>query len=534
MLLAARPVDCGVGRDERVAAARAALARGDWTAVARFAGAVLAESGEDAEALFLHGLADAAAGRVAAAIELIERAVARCPAGEYRAQLARLYVGVRRDGDAAMVLAAAEAALPDDALSRDTMGCVYARLGDHGASLPHFDAAVALAPDHVGYRYNHAAALGFLGCTDAAEVAVEALLERAPDDARAHHLLAGLRKQTTARHHVDRLTTVRARARDDRSRVLLGYALAKELDDLGRAGEALDTLCSTNAAHRATLSYDIADDIAIFDAIEAAWPMMSAAPVTTPASDAPIFVIGMPRTGTTLVDRILSSHPQVESAGELQAMPLAVKAVAGTRTRHVLDVETIHAAAPADAGAVGRDYLRRAQHHRRDPAHRFVDKFPGNFHYAGVIARALPNARIVCLRRHPMDTVLSNFRNLFAIGSRYYDYSYDLADITAYYVRFSRLMALWRTALPGRVLELRYEDLVADQERQTQRLLDHCGLSWSDACLAFHDNAAPVSTPSAAQVRRPLYRDAVARWKRHADVLAPARRVFEEAGIAID
>ncbi|MEH3036253.1 MAG: sulfotransferase [Sphingomonas adhaesiva] len=534
MLLTARPTDTGIPRGERIAAARAALARSDWTAVARFAGAVLAERGEDAEALFLHGLADAAAGRVATAIKLIERAVAHCPAGEYRAQLARLYVGVRRDGDAAAVLAAAEAALPDDALSRDTMGCVYARLGDHAASLPHFDAAVASAPDHIGYRYNQAAALGFLGRTDAAEAAIEALLARAPDDARAHHLLAGLRKQSAGHHHVDRLVAVRARARDDRSRVLLGYALAKELDDLDRGAEALATLCATNAAHRATLSYDIADDVAIFDAIEAAWPAIASSPVTMPAADAPIFVIGMPRTGTTLVDRILSSHPGVESAGELQAMPLAVKAAAGTRTRQVLDAETMDAAATADLGAIGRDYLRRAQHHRRDPARRFVDKFPGNFHYAGVIARALPNARIVCLRRHPMDTVLSNFRNLFAIGSRYYDYSYDLADIAAYHVRFDRLMTLWRAALPGRLLELRYEDLVADQEAETRRLLDHCGLGWSDACLSFQDNAAPVSTPSAAQVRRPMYRDAVARWKRHGDALAPARRIFEEAGIALD
>ncbi len=534
MLLTARPLDTHTPRGERIAAARAALARGDGTAVARFAGAILAERGDDAEALFLHGLADAAAGRVATAIRLIEQAVARCPAGEYRAQLARLYVAVRRDGDAAAVLTAAEAALPDDALGRDTMGCVYARLGDHAASLPHFDAAVALAPDHVGYRYNQAAALGFLGRTDAAEAAIEALLERVPDDARAHHLLAGLRKQTAGRHHIDRLTTIRSRARDDRSRVLLGYALAKELDDLGRGADALDTLCTTNAAHRATLRYDVADDLAIFDAIRAAWPAMASAPVTAPAADAPIFVIGMPRTGTTLVDRILSSHPAVESAGELQAMPLAVKAATGTRSRQVLDVETIQAAASADLGAIGRDYLRRARHHRRDPAHRFVDKFPGNFHYVGAIARALPQARIVCLRRHPMDTVLGNFRNLFAIGSRYYDYSYDLADIARYYVGFDRLMTLWRTALPGRVLELRYEDLVADQEGETRRLLDHCELPWSDACLAFHDNSAPVSTPSAAQVRRPIYRDAVARWKRHADILEPALRILEEAGIAID
>jgi hypothetical protein len=185
-------------------------------------------------------------------------------------------------------------------------------------------------------------------------------------------------------------------------------------------------------------------------------------------------------------------------------------------------------------GDIGRDYLQRARHHRRDPALRFTDKFPGNFLYSGFIAQALPAAKIVCLRRHPMDTALSNFRNLFAVSSRYYDYSYDLLDIAAYYVRFDRLMALWREALPGRVIEVRYEDLVADQEAETRRLLAHCGLEWSDNCLSFHTNDAPVSTPSAAQVRQPIYQDSVARWKRHAEVLEPVRRYFEEAGIDLD
>ena len=150
-----------------------------------------------------------------------------------------------------------------------------------------------------------------------------------------------------------------------------------------------------------------------------------------------------------------------------------------------------------------------------------------------MIARALPNARIVCLRRNPLDTVLANFRNLFAISSRYYDYSYDLLDITAYYQRFDRLMARWAALLPGRVLDLHYEALIEDQRRGTELLLKHCGLDWSDACLNFHANAAPVSTPSAAQVRRPLYRDAVDRWRIHADALEPARRFLEAHGVSV-
>jgi hypothetical protein len=242
----------------------------------------------------------------------------------------------------------------------------------------------------------------------------------------------------------------------------------------------------------------------------------------------------MPRTGTTLVDRILSSHPDVGSAGELQAMPLAVKEAAGTSSRVVVDAETIRASLRADALALGERYMERAAPHRPAGKSHFVDKLPANMLYVGHIAQALPRARIVCLRRNPMDTVWSNFKNLFAPGSAYYFYSNDLLDTARYYARFDRLMASWQRRFPGRVLELQYEALVADQEGETRRLLDHCGLSWDAATLAFHENRAAVATPSAAQVRRPINADAVDRWRVHAEALEPVRQFFASQGIPVD
>ncbi len=515
-------------------AARAALASGDMAAVRHHATALIERAPDDAEGPFLLGLGLAATGRIGAAIQQLQSAIALAPRGEYGAQLARLLLLARRDTEAAVVLTAVEANLPQDALSRDTIGCAYARLADHHAALPHFAAAVQLAPRQIDFRYNLAATHSFLGCTDKAAAELETLIAQAPDDGRAHHLLAGLRKQTVAQNHIPRLGALTTQARSGRDRLLFGYALAKELDDIGRAQEAFAALASANSAHRRTLPYSFARDAAVFDAIETHWSANDKAAPGAPTDPAPIFVIGMPRTGTTLVDRILSSHPDVESLGELQAMPLAVKAAAGTRTRTVLDPETIGAAAHADLAMAGADYLARAQPYRRMGAVRFIDKFPGNFHYVGLIARALPAATIICLRRNPLDTVLGNFRNLFAISSPYYDYSYDLCDIATYYARFDQLLAVWRRMLPNRVLELEYEALVADQEGQTRRLLAHCGLDWTERCLDFHTNAAPVSTPSAAQVRRPIYSDGVARWHAHAEALAPARRVLEAAGIAVD
>jgi len=519
-------------RTALIGAARSALSRSDLGTTQRLAAMLLADNPKDAEGHFLLGIAEASVQRIRTAIDHLQQAVAIDAQGEYRAHLAKFFALIRQDGEAAIVLREAEQALPTDALSRDTMGCVYARLGDHAAALPHFAEAVRIEPGNCAYRYNEAVTLNFLGRTDEADVALEALIDMAPGDARAHHLLASLRKQSAQQNHIDRLAKTYASAREPRNRLLLGYALAKELEDVGQPDEALDTLCAVNGEHRRTLPYSFARDAEVFDAIEAAWPLPTA--VNGAPAEAPIFVIGMPRTGTTLVDRILSSHPGIESAGELQAIPLAVKKASGTRTATVLDAETIAAAAGSDMAQIGHDFLQRASHHRRDPGLRFTDKFPGNFQYLGFIARALPAARIVCLRRHPMDTVLSNFRNLFAVSSRYYDYSYDLLDIAAYYVRFDRLMSLWRGALGDRLIEVRYEDLVVDQTAQTGRILDHCGLEWADECLSFHANSAPVSTPSAAQVRQPIYASSVARWKRHAAVLEPVQRFFQRSGIAID
>ena len=214
-------------------------------------------------------------------------------------------------------------------------------------------------------------------------------------------------------------------------------------------------------------------------------------------------------------------------------MPVAVKRLAGTASKKVIDAETIAASSTIDPAQLGRAYIEQAAaHHLPERTPRFVDKLPANFLYIGHIAAALPHARIVCLRRNPMDTVWSNYKNLFASQSAYYAYSYDLLDTARYYARFDRLMAQWETLFPGRILQLGYEGLVSDQDGQTRRLIDFCGLDWDDACLHFHENTAAVATPSAAQVRRPLNADAVGRWRTHERALEPARVWLEKQGIS--
>uniref|UniRef100_UPI0013DAF4DD tetratricopeptide repeat-containing sulfotransferase family protein n=1 Tax=Sandarakinorhabdus rubra TaxID=2672568 RepID=UPI0013DAF4DD len=471
--------------------------------------------------------------KVSAGLAHVEAAAALAPTAEIQAQRARLLLLLRRDADAAAAALAAEALGPADALTFDTIGNVHARLGDHEAAARSFSEAVARDAGNPAYRLNLAMSLGFVGRVAEAAQHHETLLKQAPTDGRVHLALAGLAIASREKNHIDRMEAVLRQRPGPDDELRIRYALAKEYEDIGEADRARAHLDAANAAHRARIGYDFARDAAIFDAIEESFRRPDHFTGPSRQEGAPIFVVGMPRTGTTLVDRILSSHPHVHSAGELQAMPVAVKLLAGTRSRFVTDPETIVASGGLSPDDVGAAYMARASQHRRRPDGRFIDKLPANFLYIGHIARALPHASIVCLRRHPMDTIWSNYKNLFATTSPYYAYSHDLMDIARYYVRFDRLMRLWEELLPGRVLQLSYEALVDDQSGMSRQLFDHCGLSWTDDALAFHTNKAAVATPSAAQVRRPIYRDAVARWRQHEEAMAPVAAFLEQAGIVI-
>ncbi len=517
------------------AQARAALKRGDLSAAAAAAKSLVMADQDQPTGYFLLGITAAEAGQIAKAVPLIEAAIERGPEAEHLAQLARLLILLRRDGDAGDAAQKALALAPSDARTFDTIGCVFTRLGDHEGSVEPFRSAVAAEPTNLDYRYNLAAASSFTGRVQEARTHYEAILSADPGNARAHYALAIASRQTADANNIPRLKAALTEARRPSDGLRIRYALAKELEDIGDP-EAFEHLSEANEEHKRSLGYDFAQDAAIFDAIETLFTEGGDTLLTGAGNSdkAPIFVVGMPRTGTTLVDRILSSHRDVLSAGELQAMPLAVKRLAATSSRTVIDVETVMASGDIDPAKIGDAYLAQAGHHRHEGRLHFTDKLPANFLYVGHIARALPNARIVCLRRNPMDTVWSNYKNLFASQSAYYAYSYDLMDTSRYYTRFDRLMDFWDKLFPGLVLQLSYEELVADQEEQTRRLIAYCGLDWDEACLTFHENSAAVATPSAAQVRRPINADAVGRWRSHEAALQPARVFLEEQGISID
>jgi tetratricopeptide (TPR) repeat protein len=491
--------------------------------------AALQAEPEAARAWFLLGVLSADHQNPRKAAELFGRAAALDPGiARHHAHLARALIALNRRAEALAAVERAAELGPEDPLTLDTVGVVFTRAGLHGRALPFFERAVAGEAGNASFLYNLAAARQFAGDFVGAASAYDAAIDLEPDLYRAWSARTQLSRQTPERNSAPQLEALFATPSDDPDRALhLGHALAKTYEDLGDPQAALTWLLRGKAAKRATLGYSAATDAALFSAA-----MRTATPAGRgDPSEEPIFVVGLPRSGTTLVDRILSSHPQVTSAGELSNFALLLKRATGTASSFVLDEDTLAAAARVDMARLGADYVASTRP-LTGATPRFVDKMPLNVLYAGLIHQALPNARIVCLRRDPMDVCLSNFRQLFATGFSYYNYSYDLADVARYYVGFDRLVAHWRSVLPpDRFTEIAYEGLVASQEATTRELLAFCGLPWDPRCLAFHENAAPVATASSVQVRQPLYASSVGRWRRYGEGLAPMRDVLAAAGL---
>ena len=449
----------------------------------------------------------------------------------------------RRDearGSAAAALAGATA----DPLLLDALGSFFSFVGDQPTALDAFEQAAALAPDNAHIIFNRATVRRFLGQLAAAEADYDRVIALRPADCEAYKNRSDLRTQTVDRNHIAELERLAAQGLADwRSEVQIRYALAKEYEDLGDYRNSFEQLRQGAAKRRENLRYDVRNDVSTVDWIIEAFPAgreaaasVRAAPqqaTTQPAAPqpaAPIFIVGLPRSGTTLVDRILSSHSQVRSAGELNDFALSLVARVrsesggGQLPRH----ELVARSAQVDFAALGRDYLARARAVIGEGC--FTDKMPLNYLYCGLIQRALPNARIVHLTRHPMAAGYAMYKTLFKDG---YPFSYDLDEIARYYIAYRKLMDHWNAVMPGAIHSVNYENLVTDQISETRKLLEFCGLDWQDACAEFHRNPSATTTASASQVRRPIYDSSVAQWRHYAAQLVVLSDALESAGIEL-
>jgi tetratricopeptide (TPR) repeat protein len=384
---------------------------------------------------------------------------------------------------------------------------------------PAFRRAVALAGDDPAILFNLAAVARFLGHVEEAEAAYDRVIARSPTFWTAYRNRSELRRQSSADNHIDDLRRRLAERPPWQGEVQLAYALGKELEDLADYDAAFDAYARGATTRRAHMHYSVEDDVDTLKLIAGAFDAAYCAPAREAAgAPGPIFILGMPRTGSTLLERRLAVHPDIEPLGELQTFGQTMVEVVRRHATGPLanKAALIGASAKVPPAAFGQAYLQ-AVAPLTDGRAAFTDKLPLNFLYAGMIARALPTARIIHMVRDPLDTCLGAYRTLF---DEAYPFSYDLAELGTYYRAYHGLMAHWSQVLGPRIIKVAYEQLVADPPGEVERLVERLGLPRASGA-ARDDDAAPVMTASASQVREAVHDRSVGLARRYEGRLDP-------------
>jgi len=383
-------------------------------------------------------------------------------------------------------------------------------------AIAEFRRALDLNPKHAGAWLGLGHALKTVGRQDEAIHAYRECAKLKPDNGEIYWSLANLKTYQLTDEDLDTMQErISSGALSSSSEVNFLFALAKAREDRGDYETAWTHYVAGNQKRRTEEWYDPVQtqvlNEAIMEVFDASLLKDKAALGCT--DPAPIFIVGLPRSGSTLLEQILASHSQVEGTAELPYLGRVASSLNRNRADGINYPAAVRELGAPHLEALGKDYLRMAQLHRVRGMPRFIDKMPNNFPQIGLLALILPNARIIDARRHPLDACVSCYRQLFARGQ---PFTYDLVDIGEYYLEYQKMMDHWQTVLPGRVLTVQYEELIADFEPQVRRLLEFCGLPWEENCLRFHETDRPVRTASSEQVRRPISDSAIGRWRNYA------------------
>ncbi len=497
-------------KDELSLRARTLARSSDWAAVEACARQILKLDKDSAEGHFLFGLAAKGRSRTEAAEKAFLRAVKK-DARRYDAaiELADMQVKVQRNGEAVALLDKFVALLDNSPLYLEMAAQAYSRLDLHEKAWPLYKAACDLQPEVERFQSSLAGCSVFLGKADDARKIYRALLDKHPDHQRFHYELSQLAKAKDSRHVAQMESVLKSSASTPARNIFLYYALGKELEDLERWDEAFHYYELAGTAAKSVSPYDVSSDLTLIDTVisvcDENWTRTGlAAPGARSSGKIPIFIVGLPRTGTTLTERIIASHSQVRSIGETFFMQMAIRHESGVKTSENMNPAIIRAAAGRVPAHIAARYFDAVRYKLGDEP-MFIEKLPENYLYLGFIAKGMPQARIVHLRRHPLDACFAMFKQ------SYFRFAYTLDDVGRYYVAYNRLMTRWRSLLGDRLIEVSYEELVSDQEGQTRSLLERLGLDFEEACLNFEKNTAASSTASAIQVREKMHSRSVNR-----------------------
>jgi tetratricopeptide (TPR) repeat protein len=457
------------------------------------------------------------AGRLAEALRLAQQAVAgKTTCSATHGVLAMILLRLGRAAEADAVIESAAQYAPGAGDAYNSLAHVSVALGRHERANALYRRAVELSPKVSRHWFNLASSERSLGRLAESEAACDRAIALDSREYRGYLLRSELRKQTAAANHVEQLRRALGRpGLEIPARVLLGYALGKELDDLGQYDEAFEWFALAAAARRGQLTYDVADDERrLRRAIEADPSSSGRAGSGRLDSSRFVFIVGLPRSGTTLVDRILTGLPGVRSNGETDNFEHALAAASGAG--HAPDWDAVAASYARLATAGGAPGV-------------VIEKLPLNYLHLGAIHRALPQARLVLVSRAPLDCCFAMFRTLFGDA---YPFTYQFEDLARYHAAYSRLVAHWRAILGTSIHEVRYEELVQEPGRRGEALARACGLEWRDSAVEVERNATVCLTQSAAQIRQPIYRSSAGSWQHYRAHLEPLVAALREHGVS--
>lgn len=484
-------------------------AKGNFQAAEERYQSVLAREPENGKAYQLLGKLAMEQGQFADAAILLKRATSLTPdSADIWVDLGNAYAEQERFSDAEAAARRAIQLQPDAPRSRQVLAGILSRESKYDEAVDALQQALELLPDSIDLLLAYGHSLRTLGRQDEAVSAYRRALDISPGSGGPWWGLANLKTHEFS--DADRQLMQEQLARDDigdNDRIRLGFAAAKAAEDAGAFDAAFALFAESNTLRRTQESHDPAANqqrtdqlIETFDA-----ELLTAKADNSADEPVPVFIVGMPRSGTTLVEQILASHSQVDGTRELPYVEQLVRRLRATGSYP----ESLRDADEADLKRHGDWYLDKVLSHRGS-APLFTDKALGNFWHIGLLAKILPQARFINVRRHPIDSCMGSYKQLFASGQ---PWSYDLFETGEYCLDYYRLMDHWRELLPGAVLDVDYEDIVDDIETQVGRILDHCGLDAETACLAFHETQRAIESASSEQVRQPLYNTAVNRWR---------------------
>jgi tetratricopeptide (TPR) repeat protein len=517
-----------------IAAAGQAMAQKNWLLVQNLADLILRADPQNADGHYLTGTVHRAQRRSSDAIDAFKKGLELDPRRyDIAIQLANSYSITRRNSDAAEILGEYEDHLYDNPHFLDLAGTIYTEIGLSEKAWPLFKRANELQPNIDVFQANLATCAVFLGKVEEARKLYVTLLERFPEHRKNHYQFSRLKKATDL-VHVDQMKAILSSSKEKIDRdVPLYFAIAKELEDLELWDECFEYYRKACDAVLSIAKFDAKRDTEIIDTIidvfNRNW-FETKTPAAKPNSaKTPIFIVGLPRTGTTLVERIVSSHSEVSSLGETLFLQMAMHKMSSLENRPEIDSEMLRELADKDLRPLADNYMQSIAY-RLGEEEMFIEKLPFNFLYLGLIAKAWPNARFIHMVRNPIDACFSMYKQVFTWA---YRYSYSIEHLGQYYVAYNKLRLHWNEVLGDRVIEVGYENLVHDQEAQTRKLLDRLGLEFEEGCLHFEKNTAPSATASSVQVRSKVHSGSIGKWHRFEKQLAPLKEHLIANGIDV-